>query len=186
MQWKRGMQHVMSTSESRMKRSSANRSTRSAWEQRQREHEEKERELARKYPTLIHLDTDFMAGKLEQALERLAWPRETEVRIGFADEGRTVVLDVDLPEIENLPRMRASVAQNGRRLLIKEKSEATVRQEYAYHVHGIALRVAGLTFTTLPGCERVLISGYSQRLDKSTGQSWTSTSTACHQPGTNF
>ena len=65
--------------------------------------------------------------------------------------------------------MRASVAQNGRRLLIKQKSEATLCQEYTHHVHGIALRVAGLTFTTLPGCECVLISGYSQRLDKSTG-----------------
>ena len=70
----------------------AYRSARSAWEQQQREHEERERELARNYPTLIRLDADFMARKLEQALERLAWPRETEVRIGFADEGRTVVL----------------------------------------------------------------------------------------------
>lgn len=140
-----------------------------SWEQRKQEHEEKERQISGDYQTSIGINVSFMAQRLEQELERLSWPRETAFRIAFMDEGQSAALDVDLPEIDDIPRIRASIAPNGRRLTIKEKSEKALRQDYARHIHGIALRLMGVVFSTLPACQQVMISGYSQRLDKSTG-----------------
>ncbi|MBF7071225.1 hypothetical protein, partial [Aliarcobacter butzleri] len=50
----------------------------------------------------------------------------------------------------------------------KNKTEKQLRLEYATHIHAIALRVAAYTFATLPSIDLIVISGYSQRLDKAT------------------
>jgi hypothetical protein len=42
-------------------------------------------------------------------------------------------------------------------------------EEYARHVHGIILRLAGVVLGLLPGIHRVVVSGYSQLLDSATG-----------------
>ena len=78
-------------------------------------------------------------------------------------------LDVDLPEIEDLPAKTAKFGANNKRLLIKDKSARQLRTEYARHVHGVLLRLAGVVFALLPGANHLVLSGYSQRLDKGTG-----------------
>jgi hypothetical protein len=115
-------------------------------------------------------EIDAMTTVLEQALAAVTWPRETNVSLEIGDDARTVYLDVDLPELDDLPTQEASVAGRGLRLNIRPRSETRRQKEYAQHVHAVAFRVVGTVFAALPPVERVVFSGYSQRPDRATGQ----------------
>lgn len=80
------------------------------------------------------------------------------------------MIDVDLPEAEDMPTEQATVAARGLKLNTKTRSEAQKRKEYMNHVHGIAFLLIGQVYASLPVVQRVVISGYSQRPDKATGQ----------------
>ncbi|MBN3268748.1 hypothetical protein CUR95_16280 [Bordetella bronchiseptica] len=118
----------------------------------------------------IYTDTIAMERWLESNLQDIAWPRETLVALEIADEGHHVLLDVDLPEIEDMPSKLAAVPTRGLKLSVKELPEAQVRKRYMTHVHGIAFRLIGETFAALPIVQRVTLSGFSQRNDPATGQ----------------
>ena len=78
-------------------------------------------------------------------------------------------LDVDLPEIADLPNQSASLGADQQRLKIQAKLARQLRGEYARHVHAIVLRLVGLVFALLPEMKEVVVSGYSQRLNAATG-----------------
>jgi hypothetical protein len=140
------------------------------WEGRKSQHEANESQKKGDYSRALREDLSEMNSTLEQAVEALIWPRETLVSFAIANDGKEVWLDVDLPEVEDLPQRVASLAASGRKLNIKSKSQKQLQQEYVLHVHGIAFRLAGTVFASLPVAEKVAISGYSQRLNKATGK----------------
>ena len=107
---------------------------------------------------------------MEIVLEDIVWPRETALPSEIRDDGRVVMVDVDLPEIEELPRKTAAVPARGYKLSIKELPVTRHQQLYMRHVHGIGFRIIGEAFYVLPKAEEIVLSGYSQRLDKSTGE----------------
>lgn len=148
----------------------AHEDARERWEKRKIEHETIEKEREKEFSKQLRTDPDLMDSILEKALNSLSWPRETAVSYEIVDHGRQVWLDVDLPEIEDLPQKIASLASNGKKLNIKNKSQKQLQLEYAAHIHGIAFRLAGTVFAALPTAQVSIISGYSQRLDKSTGK----------------
>jgi hypothetical protein len=112
---------------------------------------------------------EAMQEFLSQRLEAIEWPRETLVDFEVQDDGGRVMLDVDLPEIEDLPSEQATVATRGFKINVKARSDAQRRREYMTHIHGICFRLIGETFVALPIVETVVVSGYSQRLSKATG-----------------
>ena len=115
-------------------------------------------------------ETDAMTQLLEERLASIQWPRETSVSFELSEDGRTAFLDVDLPEIEDMPTHQAEVAARGLRIKIKERSDTQRRREYMTHIHAIGFRVLAEAFAALPTLERVVFSGYSQRPDRATGQ----------------
>jgi hypothetical protein len=115
-------------------------------------------------------DAQLMAEVLERHIKELAWPRETLVSFELSDDDLVVALDIDLPESEDMPTRTATIAKNGIRLLMTEKSSTALRKDYARHVHGIAFRLAGTVFAALPSPELIIISGYSKRVNAATGQ----------------
>lgn len=140
------------------------------WDSRNKEYEANEAERENEFPNLVKTDTRVMNKTLEDALNSLSWPRETFVSYQITDEGSQVWLDVDLPEVEHLPQKLASVASNGKKLNIKDKPAKQLQLEYARHIHGVVFRLAGTIFATLPTANKATISGFSQRLDSSTGK----------------
>jgi len=118
----------------------------------------------------IYRDKAAMDSYLEMALQAVEWPRETNVTFDLLDEGRFACLDVDLPEIEDMPTRTASVPQRGMRLSVKDLSPTKVQRMYAAHVHGVAFLLIGETFAALPLVQRVILSGYTQRRSAATGQ----------------
>jgi hypothetical protein len=143
--------------------------TLAAWREQREAHAQREQAMAEQFPARIRQDVDLMASLLDTAICELSWPRETLVAYELADGGATVWLDVDLPEIEDIPQRLATLSANRRRLLIRSKSKTTLAREYAAHVHGIALRLAGTVFATVPSSTTAVVSGYSQRRDPATG-----------------
>ncbi len=114
-------------------------------------------------------DEGLVVEILTAEFSDLDWPRETLVDFDIDLAKQRVYLDVDLPEIEDIPARSAEFGARNRRLLIKDKPDRQRREEYAHHIHGIVLRLAGVVLGLLPGVEQVVVSGYSQRLDPATG-----------------
>lgn len=128
--------------------------------------------------TLLMIKNNFESGSNDKAileaalsieLQRIEWPRETMCSFEVQEGGATVVIDVDLPEIEDMPEKEIVFSKNYMPK-IKEKSGKQIREEYAYHIHGVAEKIAGHIFSVMQNCTLVIISGYSQRIDKSLGK----------------
>lgn len=132
-----------------------------------------ERQRARRQEVvekLIYEDLGAMEGFLEDNLQDITWPRETDVAFDIRDSGASVMLDVDLPEVEDMPTKLAAMPGRGLKLSVKEMTATKVQRLYAEHVHGILFRLIGEVFAALPTVQTVVASGYSQRRDPATAQ----------------
>lgn len=105
----------------------------------------------------------------ESVLQDIVWPQETTVAFEMPSTGK-MVIDVDLPEIEDMPNKTASVPQRGYKLSVKEMGVTQVQKLYMKHVHAVGFRIVGEAFATSPTIEQVVLSAYSQRPNKATGQ----------------
>ncbi|MCD8512479.1 MAG: DUF4236 domain-containing protein [Nitrincola sp.] len=122
-----------------------------------------------KFLEIITKDHSWMVEVLSAELSDLDWPRETLVDFDISVADQTVFIDIDLPTIEAIPTQFASLSANEQRLLIKNKSDRQIRQEYARYVHGVILRLIGVVFALLPAINKVQASGYTQILNHATG-----------------
>ena len=110
-----------------------------------------------------------MESFLEESLQGISWPRETIVATEILDGGSRVFIDIDLPEIEDMPNKTANVPQRGYKLSVKDMSPAQVQRLYMGHVHGVGFRIIGEVFSSLPKAQVVVLSAFTQRPDKTTG-----------------
>lgn len=114
-------------------------------------------------------DPKAMQEFLTEAFQTIVWPRETNVSFEVVDNGKCVLLDVDLPEIEDMPEQQAVVNKKDLKINYKDISETQARKNYFTHIHAIGFRLIGEVFVSLPSVATVVLSGYSQRPDKKTG-----------------
>jgi hypothetical protein len=141
-----------------------------AWRRRRSAHEAAEAERRKALEIGRYGDRVVMERFLTERLAALAWPTETAIAFELSLDATALFLDVDLPELELIPAREVAVAARGLRLGFKDLSEAQVRRAYAWHVHGVLFRLIGEAFAALPGVQRIIASGYSQRLDGATGR----------------
>lgn len=99
---------------------------------------------------------------LESALSALSWPRQTDMSYAHSLDGRIVVLDVDLPEIDDMPDMEPNVSRRTLSIVEKPMSAKRLADLYSSHVASVVFRLAGTVFASSPA-EEVRISGYTQR-----------------------
>ena len=140
------------------------------WRDLKTTHEKAEADRRTLLEERLYSEPEAMQMILEQRLAGVPWPRETNIAMEIAEVGKVAILDVDLPEIEDVPRKTATYGGRGWKVTIKELSDHKVAQLYMRHVHGIAFRVIGETLAALPTVENVVVSGYSQRSNKVTGK----------------
>ena len=118
----------------------------------------------------IYSNTADMEVWLEDNLQDIAWPRETAASFEIIEDGLCAHLDVDLPELEDMPSKTATVPVRGLKLSVKTMSATAIQKLYMAHVHAVAFRLLGETFAALPRMHTVTLSGYSQRPDKAIGR----------------
>ena len=139
------------------------------WRARKARFEHTEDERWKLFQLSRHGSAAEMSNFFQRRIEELTWPRETLIDFQIDDGGEVMFVDVDLPEIEDLPRKQAAVPSRGLRLSMKALSDAQNRRNYARHIHGVLFRTIGETFTSLPRIQRVVGSAFSQRLNRATG-----------------
>lgn len=115
-------------------------------------------------------DPKAMQEFLVEVFQDIVWPRETNVSFDITDHGKSVLLDVDLPEVEDMPSQQATVNKKDLRLIYKDIPQTQIRKNYFTHIHAIGFRLIGEVFVSLPSVDTVVFSGYSQRPDKRTGK----------------
>lgn len=140
-----------------------------AWEQRKREHDEGQKTEREFLDRLNAGDAKAMEECFETVLQDIAWPQETLVAFEIPSPG-TLAVDVDLPEIEDMPDKTAAVPQRGFKLSVKEMRPTQIQKLYMRHVHAVGFRITGEAFAVSPAVETVVLSAYSQRPDKATGK----------------
>lgn len=140
------------------------------WQRAKAVFEEHERQQKHLIEERLYTDSEAMSQVLEGHLQTIAWPRETNVSFEVADSGQQVFMDVDLPEIEDMPSNSAALPARGWKVSMKSLTDTKKRQLYMNHVHGIGFRLIGEAFATLPTMNVVTLSAYSQRPNKVTGQ----------------
>jgi Protein of unknown function (DUF4236) len=106
---------------------------------------------------------------LEQSLASLPWPRETFISMEIAGNGTRLLVDVDLPELEDMPNTR--LLMDARKLALAEQTidMREIKRTYSTHVHGVIFRIVGQAFASSPVLTEVKIAGYTQRLSPATG-----------------
>jgi hypothetical protein len=139
------------------------------WSQDKTDFERRESERKLLLEQKLYTDREAMHSVLEERLQGIRWPRETNVSFELSSDGKRACLDVDLPEVEDLPKHTVSPTASGLRVSFRAFSDTNRRLLYMRHVHAIGFRLIGETFATLPTVELVILSGYSQRSDTTTG-----------------
>lgn len=137
------------------------------WTKSKEDHEAGEIERRRAFDAAMGGDPDAMQAYFEQRIQQVEFPWDSGVTFDILDD--TLWIDLDLPEIEDLPTEQATVAARGVKVNIKRRSVTQIRKEYMALVHALAFRVAGEGFASLPTVTEVVVSAFSQRSDKSSG-----------------
>jgi hypothetical protein len=139
------------------------------WSTQKAFHDQEQRRRKAVIDEGIYKDPAVMDTHLHDTLAAIPWPRETCVSFELRDGGRHIFLDVDMPEIEEMPTKTASMPARGYRLSLKTMSSAQVQRLYLQHVHGVGFRIVGETFAALPQLESLVLSAYTQRAASAQG-----------------
>ena len=116
---------------------------------------------------LVSGDVDELQKELERMFSGLDFHFEFFVSFEIADP-TTIFLDIDLPEIEDVPTQKANLRKDGK-VSVKDKSAKEVSEHYARLCHSLLFWLTTEVFDAIPTVEQVFSSGYTQRLDPKTG-----------------
>lgn len=128
----------------------------------ERLNDEYEREKASLVAALSDED-EVMSSLVEDWLTDLTIPADVSAQIDC--EGGHMYLDLDLPEIEDLPRTTTKQLKSGQ-VKVVNKTQKQLKQEYATCVLGMAFFMAANIFDLNANISEVTVSGYTQRRDR--------------------
>lgn len=144
------------------------------WEQKKKEFNSKEEKLLEEHNYQIsHLNKVFEGDEEEiyfsinSFLSSITLPFEFSAN--YQLENELLKVDLNLPEIEDIERKKATITQSGR-LSIKNKSQKELKEDYAHGVCGLAFFFAGNFFNISPKIREVLVSGCTERISPKTGK----------------
>ena len=115
---------------------------------------------------LINGEDAAVNEAVESWISSCELPVEIRVDYEWNQNSNTMYLDVDLPEIEDLPEDEVVRLASGN-LKEKKKTQATLKQEYVNLVFGLAIFISANIYNVSPAIHNIVISGYTQRRDKS-------------------
>ncbi len=97
---------------------------------------------------------------IEDWLSQLSLP--IDFNVSYEYEGGALLVDMDLPEIEHLPAVKARQLASGQ-LKRADKTQKELKAEYARCVFGLGMFCASYFFCVTPHMEKILLSAYTQR-----------------------
>ena len=116
------------------------------------------------------LDAETAENDVEDWLSDAEAPVPFCVQTQAVPDERAVMVDLDLPEIEDMPSDKLAEMADGS-IKIKAKAKKEQLEDYRTCVFGLGVYVAANVFAIVPQAERVLVSAYTQRRSAKTGDS---------------
>lgn len=114
---------------------------------------------------LINGEDQAVSEGVEYWISSCELPVEIKVDYEWHQNDHIMYLDVDLPEIEDIPEDEVVRLASGN-LKEKKKTQATLKQEYVNLVFGLAIFISANVFNVSPAIHDIVISGYTQRRNK--------------------
>ncbi|ERF61744.1 PF14020 family protein [Treponema socranskii subsp. socranskii VPI DR56BR1116 = ATCC 35536] len=151
------------------------------WKKDKKEFDEKEQEYKQKrdaeylkdfneqkdiYEKILNGDESYIAETVDNILSEIKLP--VDISVDYKVQGTCISLDLDLPEIEDYPKIKSTLLASGK-VSIKNKTQLELNTDYAMSVTGLAYYLASVVFNISPKISNVKISGYTQRINKKTG-----------------
>ncbi len=125
-------------------------------------------EWMNEFNLLFNPSVEYLSNKLEKHLSEIEIPVDFSVSFDILEDGKTIYLDIDLPEIEDYPQKKSNILASGK-LSIRNKAIKEKKFEYKRSVSGLSIYFASIAFSLSPIVEEVVVSGYTQRVNKATG-----------------
>jgi len=151
-----------------------------AWKTNKEEFDKKEkeetaklnREAKREYDEaishfkgLINGDEEVINNEVEEFLTGIELPLEFNINYSYTKSNSSLLIDLDLPEIENMPAETAMQLASGMKK-IKPKTKQELKDDYKQFVFGFALFLTSHLFNISPKINNIITSGYTQRRSK--------------------
>lgn len=108
----------------------------------------------------INGDASYIETTIEDWLATVTLPVDFNLQYEYKEEN--LYIDLDLPEIEDLPQEKAVSLSNGTTKK-KAKTQKELKEDYINCVFGLAMFFAGHFFNVSPKIKNIIISGYTQR-----------------------
>ena len=118
------------------------------------------------YEQILNPTDEYLQDTVSDVLSQIELP--IDFSIDYAVNKRKIELDIDLPEIEDYPQVTSTILQSGK-LSIKKKTITQLNKDYATSVIGMSFFFAGLLFNISPAIKEISMAGYTQRLNKKSG-----------------
>lgn len=112
--------------------------------------------------------SEYVENNIDAFLTSIVLPVDFSVSYEYQENTGNLMVDLDLPEIEDLPKEKASTLASGK-IKVKEKTQKELKEEYINCTTGLAFFFASKFFNITIQIKKILISGYTQRLSKKTG-----------------
>ncbi|NQU80369.1 MAG: DUF4236 domain-containing protein [Bacteroidetes bacterium] len=117
---------------------------------------------------LLNPDIPFIEERLEDLFSEIQLPVDFSISFEVRNSGKEILLDIDLPEIEDFPSKKVQQLASGK-ISIKDKTKKELKEDYFTSITGISIYFASIVFSAAPIIENVILSGYTQRVNKATG-----------------
>lgn len=106
---------------------------------------------------------DYIENIIDDSMKNLNVPFDFSVDFELKDE--YIYIDLDLPEIEDMPEEKIQEMKSGV-VKLKNKTKKEIKQDYYDCVLGLGILVAHKIFMNCFGIVGIIISGYTQREKK--------------------
>lgn len=127
------------------------------------EYENRKRDLY----SAINGDAGYIDGMMDSIFSKLELPQAFQV--SWKIENNEIYLDIDLPEIEDFPTKKPVINSKGE-FSFKKKTIKEMNEDYSHCAIGMGFFFSSLVFNISPKIDRVIVTGYTQRLSKKTGR----------------
>lgn len=114
------------------------------------------------FQNVIDGDKDYVITAIDSIFPDEELPMEYFVDAIYDESNGKVFVDLDLPEIEDIPDQKVVLTSTGKKS-IRQKSQTDLRSDYAHCVLGLAMNVAFSIFNISLKIKEVEIMGYTQR-----------------------
>lgn len=112
-------------------------------------------------------EESYVEQKIQTIISQIELPIEFSIDYEYHPDDATLLVDLDLPEIEDMPNEIAKTLKSGK-VSVRTKSQKQTTQEYATCVCGLAFFFSGMFFNVSTKINWIRISGYTQRLNPKT------------------